>query len=424
MVSARLSPAQRLERDSAEVRARYRILREHTRGATDPLRLLVVISITHGAERHLPRSLPRLFAQTRARGCAVDLLLGCNNGYQSRELDAWLEKHSGCRVIEGFCSKLAADRPAAIVDRGGAPLLISATHPDEDRCFLIRQRPAPQARSGVAAGKIRMLGDLYGLIADSIAAGWHPPRLLLACDAESEFELAAPWSLEQAGEPGLARLLERFANEADLDLLGTRNRFAAFETLPDGSRQPRLDWRLPSMQLYLNLVHSRAHGFMWMPGGGTLGRTEALTALLAVICSHYPSMRIEDTQTTLLGRSAGFGVAIDTRVCSLNRCASPAEKDLAIGQLERYISGQKDLEEKYGREVGRIVPGSTFTIIAAGVKMALVEIFSALAAGGGRRLAGTLLNTAHIIGALPTHIRIKLRAPKDRSDDPDFSASW
>jgi len=259
---------QRLERDVAAILFRHRGLLESTCGETDANRMMVVISITHGAELHLPRSLPRLLAQTRALGLALDLLIGCNNGFDSPALVDFIERQSGCRIMHVFCTKVAPDQPAPILDRSGEPLRITAGSPGEDRCFLIHQNCAPDAPTNVAAGKIRMLGDLYGWIEQSIAAGWSPPQLLLACDAESEFDMTAPWTAEGHGDPGLGLLIARMEADPNLQLLGTRNRFVVFETAGDGIRHPRPDCSVPSIQLYLNLVHTRAEGFMWLPGGG------------------------------------------------------------------------------------------------------------------------------------------------------------
>jgi hypothetical protein len=240
MMAEHIIHEKRLERDAAAILVRHHDLLAGTGGKTDARRLLVVLSTARGAEQHLPRSLPRLFAQTREMGRSVDLLIGCNNGFEPPGLADFLERALDCRVIEGFCTKEEADEPAPVVDRSGVPLRIGAGTPGEDRCFLIRQRAASDAPPGVTAGKIRMLGDLYGLIGHSIAAGWHPPQFLLACDAESEFDQLAAWSTNGYGEPGLALLTARLESEPGLDLVGTRNRFAVFETSPRGFATPVL----------------------------------------------------------------------------------------------------------------------------------------------------------------------------------------
>ncbi len=421
MMAEHVNHEKRLERDVAAVLIRHRDLLAGTGGRTDARRLLVVLSAARGAEQHLPRSLPRLFAQTREMGRSVDLLIGCNNGFEPPGLADFLERALDCRVIEGFCTKEEADKPAPVVDRPGVSLRIGAGTPGEDRCFLIRQRAAPDAPPGVAAGKIRMLGDLYGLIGQSIATGWQPPRFLLACDSESEFDQLAAWSADGFGDPGLPLLIARLENDPHLELVGTRSRFVAFEAVPTGGRRPRPDWQLPPIQLYLNLVHARSHGFMWLPGGGTIGRTDVMTALFSFICSAYPGVRTEDIMLSLLAQAAGFIVSNEPRVTSLNHCAPASEKALAREQIERYLSGQKDLLDKFGPAATGIVPTSTGEIVAAGYRLAASEIRASR--GLATKLA-MLGNTARIIGALPHYLEIARSAVKDNSDDPSFFASW
>lgn len=416
-----MAPDQRLERDAASVLAIRRTLLAGTGGRTDERRLLVVMSATGGAELHLPRSLPLLLKQTRAMNRSVDLLIGCNNGFESPALTAYLEEDSGCGVTRGYCTKTAADEPAPIVDEAGTRLAIGTGNPGEDRCFLIHQRAAPDAPPGLAAGKTRMLGDLYGLIEHSIFSGWRPPQYLLACDAESEFDQLAPWSTDGFGEPGLALLIARLESEPRMDLVGTRNRFVVFETSQKAVRYPRPDWRLPSMQLYMNLVHAQAHGFMWLPGGGTLGRTETLAALFVFVARAYPSVRVEDTMITVLAHAAGFGVTHEPRVTSLNRCAPAAENALATDQIERYLCGQRDLVDKFHRQTERIVPMGTLCIVAAGYRRAAEEIRAARSA---KKMLGMLANTGRILGALPKYLHVARGARQDRSDDPRASASW
>jgi len=422
MVATRLTPEQRLARDVAAVLARHRDLLAFSGGRTDASRLFVVMSIAQGAEQHLPRSLPRLLGQTRALGRAVDLLIGCNNGFESRALFDFINRYSGCRIIHGYCAKSLPNEPAPIVDREGRPLLINAGSSGEDRCFLIHQCTAANGREGAAAGKIRMLGDLYDWIERSIMAGWQPPRLLLACDAETEIDCLAPWSGEGVDEPGLAILIERLETDATLHLVGTRNRFMAFEADDSGIHQPSTDLPVPAIQLYLNLVHARVPGFMWMPGGGTLGYTEAMTALLATIARYYPGVRSEDTMTSVLAHAAGFDLAFEQRVASLNRCASVHEGVEATRQMERWIASSKDLEIMYGgATTGYFIPASVTSVVLAGLRLTCGE-FMVARNWSGR--IGVMRNGGRILHALPEYLRIRRTVPPDRSDDLAFQATW
>ncbi len=417
-----MTPNQRYERDVAAITANYRNLLAYSGGRTDPSRLLVVISATYGSELHLPCSLPHLLNQIRALGRSVDLLIGCNNGFESPSLEYYLEQLSGCSVIHGFCTKFSPNKPAPVFDKAGKTLFIDTGTTGEDRCFIVHQSSAPDGKAGVAAGKIRMFGDLFGLISSSIMSGWLSPQNLLICDAESEFHRLAPWSSEGFGEAALAILIERLELDPELQLLGTRNRFVVFEAAADGIRHPSPDVPLPAIQLYLNLVHARTSGFMWLPGGGTVGRTETMTALLSVIAEHYPSAWIEDVLLSVLAQAAGFAVASEPRVACLNRCPSASESMLARAQMLRWISGKKDLETIFDRsQLAVFTLKDTTNVISAGLRMVLEELCQVRTT---RDCVRVLINCLRILRALPEYLYLERTAHAAPSEDPDAPSVW
>jgi hypothetical protein len=126
--------------------------------------------------------------------------------------------------------------------------------------------------------------------------------------------------------------------------------------------------------------------------------------------------------TTVIAHAAGFGLAFEQRVASLNRCASVHEGVEANRQMERWIASSKDLEIKYGgATTGYFIPSSVTSVVLAGFRLTLGEF---IAARSWPERISVLRNGRRILFALPDYIRIRRTVPPDRSDDLDFQATW
>lgn len=356
-----ISPKERLASDVNEVlRVRQRIKEKTSNTFTD--RLLGVVSAGRGAEKYLPRTIPLLIQQANEAGRKVDLLIGMNNGFENEEFYAAIGGSEETEVVHLYADqKLEPNVPAKVRDESKEPYTFTNDEANRNRVFIIHQ-PA----SAHAAGKIRMLNDAYGLVMDSIEAGWTPPNLTIAFDAESEFRLAEGKSTRYGeNSNGLARLLDQCEGPEAPDVIGTKNRFAVYRDTV-GQSKPDTEGVVPPMQLFLNLVHGRIDGYRWNPGGGTLGKTEAIVSLIDTISRRYPGMRIEDVVSTVLGLHAGFQQGVSYEVLSLNRCPGLEDQNGWREQMERWVAGSKALDDLYGRENTKLVagPGKIWNVVA------------------------------------------------------------
>ncbi|MFW9265557.1 hypothetical protein, partial [Nostoc sp. CALU 546] len=256
--------------------------------------------------------------------------------------------------------KLANNIPSKIFDNlmcEGKPYSLSNfVYPDyQHRIFIVHQK------EGVyAAGKIRVLGDIYSsLLLNSIDNGWIPPVILFTFDAESQFLIEQNYPFLDLDSNGLKLIISQLNEHSKIDIISTRNRFAVYEkTIIDGTEilLPDFSQEIPPIQLFLDLMHGRHNGFLWMQGGGTFGRTDALISLLVVIAQTYPGIRVEDTHLSILAKYAGFIYEILLDVVSINKTPSPTDitmdkppKKAWIEQVSRWNAGAYALELCYGK---------------------------------------------------------------------------
>jgi hypothetical protein len=240
------------------------------------------------------------------------------------------------------------------------------------RIFIVHQKEGEYA-----AGKIRVLGDIYGsLLLKSIENGWIPPAILLTFDAESQFLVEQKFSFIEPESNGLMLIVSELQKHPEIDILGARERFAVYQkAIVNGIEVdlPNFSEEVPPVQWFLTLVHGKYSGFKWKPAVGTVGRTDVLVSLLTVISQKYPGTKNDDTHLTILAKHAGFLGEIFTNVVSTNRTPSltdttndePPQKAW-IQQASRWNAGFRALELNYGEHnVQSIVsdkfPWSIFT---------------------------------------------------------------
>jgi hypothetical protein len=222
-----------------------------------------------------------------------------------------------------------------------------------------------------SAGKIRILGDIYGsLFINSIAQGWHPSSLLITIDAESQFLLDQPGSFPNLDSNGLKPIIERFNHHPELDILGATPRHTVYRQsvqdelkifLPDFSQD------VPPIPWFLNVVHGYYPGYQLKPAGGTVGKTDVMISLLTVIAEQYPGARLDDIHLTILAEHAGFKHELCMDVVQTNRVPSMTEmtpgdasKLAWVEQMDRWMSGIEALKLNYGRHNIETIVSDTF----------------------------------------------------------------
>lgn len=154
---------------------------------------------------------------------------------------------------------------------------------------------------------------------------WIPPALLLTFDAESQILVNQASSIPELESNGLMLMVNKLKNSPEIDLLGTRNKFAVYrEGIVDGIKVlfPNFNEDIPPIQWFIDVVHGKYSGYKWQPGGGTVGRTDVIISLLAVISQRYSGTRSEDTHLTILAKHTGFLDNILMDVVSTNRVPS------------------------------------------------------------------------------------------------------
>ncbi|MDZ8241363.1 MAG: hypothetical protein RMZ69_30110 [Nostoc sp. ChiQUE01a] len=366
----------------------------------DSNRILGIVAATKGAENYLPYTIPKIIQQISEIGMMADIIIGLNNGFECPTVIDRFTLIPNIQIIHLYTEeKLANNIPAPIFDNimcQGQPYCFANIDPKQcrHRIFVVHQK-----QGQYSAGKIRVLGDIYGsLLLKSIEDGWIPPAILVTFDAESQFLVAHNHSVIDLESNGLKLIISQLQNHQDIDILGTRNKFAVYQkAMVDGIEVllPDFSAELPPIQWFIDIVHGRFSGFQCKWGGGTFGRTDVIVSLLAVISRNYPGIRGEDTQLTILAKYAGFIGDIFLDVISTNR--TPSMTDMTMGQpkkkawieqIYRWLVSTYPLKLLYGKHNIKMLinygfPWFTFTnpigflkLVMANEKLNLYTVFN------------------------------------------------
>ncbi|MCP6760838.1 MAG: hypothetical protein NHB32_19310 [Fischerella sp. CENA71] len=359
-VSLREKQDRRLRADVESVLSCREWIKSITNNTFDSTRILGIVSVAKGAENYLPYTIPKIIQQISEIGMMADIVIGLNNGFECQSVIERFNLIPNTQVIHLYTGeKLGNNIPAKIFDNAkceGEFYLLSNVdyQSSQHRIFIVHQKMGEYT-----AGKIRVLGDIYGsLLLRSIENGWIPPAFLVAFDAESQFLVEQKDTFIEPKSNGLMLMVNKFKNEPEIDILGTRNKFAVYQkSILDGMKVllPNFSEEIPPLQFFLDAVHGRYIGYQWMPGGGTIGKTDVLISLLVVISQRYPGTRSEDSHLTILAKHAGFIGKIFLDVVSINRTPSLTEmttgeeqKNAWVEQIFRWNTGYQGLRLCYG----------------------------------------------------------------------------
>ncbi|MFB2771451.1 hypothetical protein ACE1AT_19505 [Pelatocladus sp. BLCC-F211] len=359
-VSLREKQNIRLRSDVESVLSCREWIKTITNNTFDSTRILGVVAVAKGAENYLPYTIPKIITKISEIGVIADIVIGLNNGFECQSVIERFSLIPNVQVIHLYTGeKLANNIPAKIFDNAKCEgEVYSLSNIDyqssQHRIFVVHQK-----KGEYTAGKIRVLGDIYAsLLLRSIENGWIPPAILVAFDAESQFLVEQKYAFIEPESNGLMLMVNKLKNEPEIDILGTRNKFAVYQkSILDGMKVllPNFSEEIPPLQFFLDAVHGRYIGYQWMPGGGTLGKTDVLISLLVVISQRYPGTRSEDSHLTILAKHAGFIGKIFLDVVSINR--TPSLTDMTTGeeqtnawieQIFRWDSGYQGLKLCYG----------------------------------------------------------------------------
>ncbi len=406
-----------------------------TKRTLDRNRILGVVAAGKGAENHLPYTIPKIVGQISDMGKGADILIGLNNGFECPTLLQRLPFLPDAQVIQLYTGeKPSSTTPARVFAdcpcEGEPYHLETLDHPQKThRIFVVHQRAGPYA-----AGKIRVLGDIYGsLLADSIERGWIPPEILVAFDAESQFLMAQEGAIPDAGSNGLTLIVSKLQKCPEIEILGASPKYAVYRKgLLDGAETLLPDFReqLPPIPWFLSAVHGRYPGYKWKPGGGTVGRTDAMISLIVVIATRYPGARTEDAHLSVLAHHAGLRGDISTDVVFTNQVPSTTDMTTDdppqrawVKQMFRWIANARALEMHYGRHNVRV-------IVSTGFPWTILEDLN----GFRLRVRGTEKPSLQLIRknlkrlwlAFVAFQEIKRKVSKspDRLSDPRADASW
>ncbi|BAZ70401.1 MAG: hypothetical protein KME28_02310 [Pelatocladus maniniholoensis HA4357-MV3] len=377
-VSLREKQNRRLRADVESVLSCREWIKTISNNTFDSTRILGVVAAGKGAENYLPYTIPKLITQISEIGMMADIVIGLNNGFECHSVIERFSFISHVQVIHLYTDdKLGNNIPAKIFNNikcEGEPYYLSNIdyQNSQHRIFFVHQKEGEHT-----AGKIRVLGDIYGsLLLRSIENGWISPAILVAFDAESQFLVEQNNAFIDPESNGLMLMVNKFKNEPEIDILGTRNKFAVYQkSIVDGMKVllPNFSEEIPPLQFFLDAVHGRYIGYQWMPGGGTLGKTDVLISLLVIISQRYPGTRSEDSHLTILAKHTGFIGKIFLDVVSINR--TPSFTDMTIGekqknawieQIFRWTTGYQGLKLCYGVHniksiISNNIPLSIFT---------------------------------------------------------------
>ncbi|UKO99508.1 hypothetical protein [Nostoc sp. UHCC 0870] len=349
-----------LEADVKSVLSYKAWINAKTNNLLDNTRILSIVASAKGAENYLPYTIPKIIQQISEIGMKADIVIGLNNGFECPTVIKGLTSLSDVQVIHLYTGdKVANNIPAIIFDNSmckGKPYCITniKSHQSRHRIFVVHQKQGEHA-----AGKIRVLGDIYGsLLLESINNGWIPPAILIAFDAESQFLVEHKPSSIELDSNGLSVIVNQLKKYPQIDILGTRNKFAVYQKSMFNGVDillPNLAEQVPPIQWFIDISHGKFSGFKYHPGGGTFGKTDVMVSLLLLISEKYPGVRCEDTQLSVLAHYAGFISDIFLDVISINRSPSMDEmtndqtpKKAWIEQIYRWLVSIYGLKIVYG----------------------------------------------------------------------------
>ncbi|MBC1236670.1 hypothetical protein [Nostoc sp. 2RC] len=348
-----------LEADVQAVLSYRNWIQSKTNNTFDNTRILGIVATTKGAENYLPYTIPKIIQQISQMGMMADIVIGLNNGFECPTVIDQFLLLPDIQVIHLYTGeKLANNIPAPIFDNvmcEGEPYYLNnmEKHHCRHRIFIVHQKEGKHS-----AGKIRILGDIYGsLLLKSIKYGWIPPAILVTFDAESLFLVNQNYSVIDPESNGLKLIVNQLQNNPKIDILGARNKFAIYrKNIVNGTEVllPNFTEEVPPIQWFLDIVHGRFSGYQCKWGGGTVGKTDTIVSLLAVIAERYPG-RGEDAFLTILAKHAGFVDSIVLDVISTNRTPSITDmtmdkppKKAWIEQVYRWTAYLQGLKLLYG----------------------------------------------------------------------------
>lgn len=418
-----------LKEDVTDVLSYQGWISSKTNKMFDTTRILGILAIRKGAEDYIPYTIPKVIEQISETGTKADIIIGLNNGFECPAIVNGLASIPKVRSIHLYTGeKRGTAAPSTIFANerlDGRPYCIEKIDSKQphNRLFFVHQREGIHA-----AGKIRVLIDIYQLLLDSTANGWLPPAFTLTLDAESFFLKDKEYGNPDLGSNGLKLLIERLTDSPEIDILGAKNRFAVYgKQTTIGANKcliPDFNRLVPPIQSFLNLVHGRYSGFSWKPGGGTIGKTDVMISLLITIAKRYPGSKIEDAHATILAQHAGFRGDVFTDVVCINRCPDITDvtgdnppKLAWIKQMSRWISASHALEKNYGRDNIRLVAGYRPFWMAI---IVLVEFLKGLKRTGKPNLYIVITRLRQLLSALRALRKIK----RDVLNNPDLLSGY
>ncbi|MEH2107496.1 hypothetical protein [Nostoc sp.] len=361
-----------LEADVSSVLYYRAWIQAKTNNTFDSSRILGIVATAKGAENYLPYTIPKIIQQISEIGMMADIVIGLNNGFECPTVIDRFTLLPDVQVIHLYTDeKLANNIPAPIFDNlvcKGEPYYLSNIEPQQSkhRIFVVHQKEGQYA-----AGKIRVLGDIYGsLLLNSIENGWMPPAILVAFDAESQFLIEQRYSVIESDSNGLKLIVNQLQNQPQIYILGTRNRFAIYQKgTVDGVEVllPNFSEELPPIQWFMDIVYGKYNGFRCKPAAGTVGRTDVMISLLALIAESYPGVKSDDTYTTILAKYAGFTGDIFLEVIATNRTPSITDmtmdkppKKAWMEQVYRWNTTHQGMKLLYGEHNIKVIAHDGF----------------------------------------------------------------
>jgi len=358
-ISLQTEQQKNLQYDVGCVLSYRELINDRTNSKLDDTRVLGVVAAGRDANNYLPYTIPQTIKQISAMGLGADIIIGLNNGFDCPSVIEHFKLLTNVQVISLYTGdKLANNTPAQIFDNAqaqGTPYCVNnLCAPLLHRIFIVYQKQGIHS-----PGKIRVLGDIYGLLLSSIKCDWVPPAILVAFDAESHFLVSDRTSHLQLGSDGLGLIIKKLHNHQDIDLLGANNRYVVYHPITiEGNKVfvPAFSEELPPIQWFLNLLHGSYAGYQYKPASCTVGKTDVMISLFTVIAQRYPGARLDDVHLTILAKNAGFQGDIFMDITSTNRVPSPTElasdRQLQFAwkeQVYRWIAGLYALEFNYGK---------------------------------------------------------------------------
>lgn len=424
-----------LQADVDSVLAYRRWIKYKTKNNFDFTRILGILAAGKGAENYLPYTIPKITKQISEIGVSGDIIIGLNNGFECETVINRFTLLPNVQVIHLYTAKkVTSTTPAKIFDNlncEGEPYCLSNFNvkSTNHRIFVVHQKEGLYS-----AGKIRILGDIYGsLLFKSIDNGWIPPAVLLTFDAESEFLVNYNGVAPQPDSNGLRLIVKELQNHPEIDILGANNRYAIYQKATrDGIDVllPDFNEELPPIQKFLNVVHGKYIGYNWKPGGGTIGKSDVIISLLVAIAEKYPGTRSEDVHLTLLAQKAGFlgdifmSVIATNRVPSLSDMTTDDPPKLAwMEQVHRWSACIYALEMNYGKHNAKLISSANFAWNVLSDPIGFLKRFMQMEKV---KLLTLIKKLEFLFTAFFAFIKISKKASKnpDILQDSEAKASW